>query len=122
MTRVVRYPDEPLADSIKRRNQMASRVAGRLGRWSHIWARRVISWNDHLNRLRNAESLVSRIYHWHGAAWLRAQRLEHGSAASAGRTRTRVPISMAVQPRWEESVKAAEILCPDAADSQRILA
>ena len=119
MTREVGYPDEQLANYIKRRNQMASRVAGRRGRWSHIWAKRVVALHDCMHRQRNAESLVSRIFHWHVAAWLREQRLEHGSTAGAGRTRTRIPISMPVQQRWEEGVAEAEILCPEAADSHR---
>ena len=120
MTREVRYPDEELASYIKRRNQMASRLAGRLGRWSHVWARRVVAWHDHLNRSRNAATLVARTFHWHGALWLRTQRLEHGTSALAGRTRTRIPVSMPVHTRWEESVRDAESTVPEAADSSRM--
>ena len=115
MTREPRYPEEELASYLRRRNQMASRLASKLGRWSHVWARRVVAWHDHLNRLRNAHTLVARVFHWHGAAWLRERRLEHGSIATAGRTRTRLPFSMPVHQRWEEGVAVAEALVPDAA-------
>ena len=67
---------------------MASRLAGKHGRWSRIWAKRVLEWRDDLERARNADHFVSRVYHWHGAQWLRQQRLQHGNVATSGRTRT----------------------------------
>ena len=102
MTREQRYPDEELARYIKRRNQMASRMARTHGRWSRTWAKRVLDWRDHLIRPRNEDHLVARVFSWHGAQWLRQQRLQHGCTATSGRTRTRLPISAVVHQRWEE--------------------
>ena len=113
LTPEVRWPDEELGMYIKRRNQMASRLAGGLGRWSRVWAKRVINWHDHLCRARNAKSLTSRIFLWHGAAWLREQRLLHGTSSIGGRTRTRLPVSAFVERRWEESVTDAEEAYPE---------
>ena len=107
MTREVRYPGEELGQYVRRRNQMASRLAGEHGRWSRLWANRLCTWRAHLLRERNEHVLVARVYIWRGAEYLRERRLQRGSLAVAGRTNTRLPQNASVLARWEEGCNVA---------------
>ena len=84
----------------------------RLGFWSEAWARRTVSWHEHVMRTTGVmRSLVM----FKNSDWLEAQRshfvVETGSSASrnsltAGRTGTRCNIGKP-QMRWQACIALA---------------
>ena len=67
-------------------------------RWSNEWHSRLDLWHQHLQR--HPEAWASRLYRYHGPAWLRQQRIDSNSiSAASGRTRTRATPGRAT-PRW----------------------
>ena len=108
LVREPRIPDESSGDYVRRRSTSANALSRRAGKWSRIWGSRVISWEEHMKRPRNGDSLCARLYEFYGASWLQDQRLLHGTSAVSGRTRTRVSEQRWVAQRWQLGVQYAK--------------
>ena len=50
------YEGEDPATFLRRRNRLAAVTARQQGKWSQVWARRVVDWSSHLQRDRNHSS------------------------------------------------------------------
>ena len=83
-----------------------------MGFWSESWARRQLSWHDHIMR---SEGVMKELLLWRNSDWLQAQRshfvASNGSASSrnsllAGRTGTRLHGGKP-QLRWDAGVALA---------------
>ena len=80
-----------------------------MGKWSLMWADRLLRWNDHLMCERNSWSWAAKLLVAQDSAWVRLQRAQFVCAARtllAGATGTRI-IAARPRPRWDESVDVA---------------
>ena len=93
---------EPPADYVTRRNLLASRIAGRAGRWYTHWFRKSLSWHRHLERQRDHESWAVQIASYRGEHWLEATRALSGT----NRPGTRVAVGPP-RRRWREGIAIA---------------
>ena len=113
-----RLPGEDLDSYCRRRARTANRAGAAGGHWSTLWAKRVVSWQDHLDR--HPEHLCSRLLKVQDANWLqhrRAQYVGSGMSAgrntpSAGRTGTRCTGGRP-QKRWDESIAVCKTMLND---------
>ena len=109
LVRITRDRAEDRKSYFGRRDQVCETLAEQSGRWSVLWADRLLRWSDHLRRERNAGSWASKLLRTEDAAWLRLQRLPFVCAARsllAGATATRV-LAERPKARWEEALDAA---------------
>ena len=107
---IPREAHEPF--EVQCRGRAARAVCNRIGLWSTSWAKRVVSWHDHVVRSECRDAINSKILKYHNNEWLLHKRSQWIAAnginsnritAFAGRTGTRLN-SGHPQPRWEEGV------------------
>ena len=95
-------PDASAVDFIRLRAREAGRLQREFGSWSKLWATKVISWNDHIQRERNHATWASQL------STLRTpQKLQQRRSQLGGRPQTRAQSGW-IQTRWFESILAAE--------------
>ena len=100
---------EDIDSYVKRRSATCGRVAHHWGRWSRLWAKDIIKWEEHIFRANDPKNWCLPLRQWHGEAWLRQQRFDNSAASHWGRTRTRAfPGHPAT--RWHEGVRAAQVI------------
>ena len=103
-----RLPSEPLDEYCRRRARIAGTHCRQHGTWSCRWARRILSWNSHLERARNAQTWPAQTLHYRGLLWLQEQRSKFSlTNVFAGRTGTR-GLPGCVHARWHEGVQRAK--------------
>ena len=100
-------PGEPPDVFFRRRARTAKLKCVAVGWWSSCWFKRAIAWDDHIRRLRNAQTWSASLVAWRGASWLQARRSERGASSLAGRTGTRA-LSGKVHVRWESGILHAK--------------
>ena len=108
---IPRGDSEDWVSFVRRRRRLARNLCSRIGTWSEAWARRVISWHEHVMR---GSWVLSDLIQWKNSEWLEEQRARFVSSNSlssrnslrAGRTGTRCNNGRP-QPRWEEGVALA---------------
>ena len=115
LMRIPREAYEPFEVWCRRRGRAARAVCSRIGLWSTSWAKRVVSWHDHVVRSECRDAINSKILKYHDNEWLLHKRSQwiatnginsNCITAFAGRTGTRLN-SGHPQPRWEEGVALA---------------
>ena len=99
-------PKHRSSDIVQRRHQIGGHLATACGRWSHAWARAVISWDDHVRRAHDDCAWSHVLLDWQPEEWLMWERLLH-SAFGESRTRSRAYRGR-VQQRWSAGVQLAE--------------
>ena len=103
-------PGEDPEAFVHRRNHAAAYEARQQGRWSNLWRKRVINWNEHCRRVQNQNSWASKALQYHGKSWLQEQRRLHAvgefSSLTPGRTCTR-SFPGIVHKRWHDGVDTA---------------
>ena len=97
---------EPYDAFIQRRHLIGGHLATACGRWSHAWARSVVSWDAHVRRAHDDAAWSHLLLEWHSEPWLMMQRWLH-SAPGQSRTKTRAYHGR-VQQRWVAGVALAE--------------
>ena len=86
-----------------RKRRAASTIAQRRGLWSAVQQKLAASWEDHVKRDRNRNSIAHVIYKHRDMQWRADRRLAMGSnSSSAGRLASR-SISH-VNARWQDAV------------------
>ena len=97
---------------VGRRRRLARNLVSTIGFWSEAWARRTVSWHEHVMR---TTGIMRSLVMFRNSDWLEAQRsqfvVETGSSASrnsltAGRTGTRCNIGKP-QMRWQAGIALA---------------
>ena len=96
---------------VRRRRHLARNLCCKIGLWSEAWARRVISWHEHILR---GGGVLRDLVMWKNSSWLEFQRSAWVTAGfstsrnslTAGRTGTRCNIGRP-QPRWEAGIALA---------------
>ena len=101
------FPGEAADAIFLRKARVAGRLVARMGSWSQLHFKRVLSWQTHLERTRNSVTPVAQLISFHGAEWLQQRGLAMQSpSVDAGRTGTRLlPGRVAV--RWHDGVRWA---------------
>ena len=98
---------------VRRRRRLARNLVSKIGFWSEAWARRTISWHEHVMR---TTGVMRSLVELRNSDWLEAQRaqfvVQTGSSASrnsltAGRTGTRCNIDRP-QMRWLAGINLAK--------------
>ena len=92
---IPRGDSEDWVSFVRRRRRLARNLCSRIGTWSEAWARRVISWHEHVMR---GSWVLSDLVQWKNLEWLEEQRARFVSSNSltsrntlrAGRTGTRL--------------------------------
>ena len=102
---LARVPGEPFDAFVQRRHMVGGRLATACGRWSHAWARSVVSWDEHVRRAHDNDAWSHLLVDWQSEEWLVLQRLMH-SAFGESRTRSR-SYHGHVQQRWSAGVHLA---------------
>ena len=82
-----------------------------VGFWSDLWAKRVMGWNDHIQRGETYNHICNSLIQFKNAQWLTHERSKWVAVSSfnsrntplAGRTGTRCNIG-GPQPRWEHGL------------------
>ena len=114
--KLVRNPYESAEQWSHRRNHIASQKTGERGRWSELWAKRVLNWDKHVH---HRPSFNRSLLRYHNENWLVSRRLlfvvqngtqESRNTPAAGRTGTRKNNGKP-QPRWEAGVALANAVC-----------
>ena len=99
----------------KRRGKAARQLCSKIGFWSIEWAKRVVSWHEHVQRSSKHNSIICKLVNYHNNDWLLQKRSQwvasSGGSSSrvtalAGRTGTRLNIGQP-QTRWDEGVALA---------------
>jgi hypothetical protein len=101
---------EPYDAFVQRRHIIGGHLASACGRWSHAWARSVISWDAHVQRAHDDGAWSHVLRDWRSGQWLILRRLLH-SALGESRTRSRTNRGR-VQQRWSAGVQLAEEFVP----------
>ena len=99
-------PGEDISAYTRRRSAASSRLATEWGRWSQLWAKDVLKWDQHISRAHDPGTWNEPLRQWHGKKWLHKQRFEHSTGGTFGRTRTRASPGHPAT-RWEEGVALA---------------
>jgi len=108
-------PLETVEGYCRRKNKLAAQLCAKIGRWSLLWAAKVVDWHAHVTRSEQYGSMTAKLVKYHDAQWLFHKRAcwvaEHASSSSrvtavAGRTGTRLNIGQP-QTRWEEGLALA---------------
>ena len=123
LMQVPRTEGEDWVGFVRRKRRVARDVCARLGFWSLDWAKKQISWHDHVMRhagplkdlllLRNHDWLLqqrSRFVPSFGSEFSRV-------SLAAGRTGTRLNIGKPAS-RWDASIELAKASLAGRADSQ----
>ena len=100
-----RWPCETLDVYSRRRMRAAATLARQQGDWGALHANRFTDWAEHLDSLRNHESLASIFFRWHGADLLEGRRRDPGVGGSL-RPGTRASSGF-LCARWDESLQKA---------------
>ena len=112
LSRIPKHDSEDWVGWIRRSRRLARNVCARIGFWSEAWARRTISWHEHVMR---HPGILKDLLLWHNSDWLQAMRAhfvaQNGSEYTrnsflAGRTGTRADGGRP-QPRWDEGITLA---------------
>ena len=98
-------PGEDLNDFFARRKLVAGKVATKRGKWSHRHIKRCLTWNEHLQRDRNAASWPAMLLNHRDADYLEALRALRDPAGRRRGTGTRT-IFGAPAARWQEALRA----------------
>ena len=96
-------PGEAAADYARRRAGFTASVVRFTGRWGQLWARAVVSWAEHLERPRNAETWAAKLANVRSPDELAARR------SLWGRPATRVGSGW-IKRRWWDGVPIAKEL------------
>ena len=110
---LLNYPRKPGMSNDKYfrdRGILAGRFASKHGRWSVLWASRVLSWHSHCMRAHDGLMWHKPVLQFHNALWLEQQRAEHGRGFIK-RTKTRL-FAGKVSVRWSECIENALEVCP----------
>eukprot|EP00969_Alexandrium_andersonii_P288496 12753949-Alexandrium_andersonii.AAC.1 len=102
MMRVPIYEHEGPAEYVRRRNHIASRLAGKSGRWSSHWFRKAVSWHRHLQRGHDHESWAVQLANHRGELWLEARRALSSTNRPGSRRMAGPP-----RKRWHEGIQMA---------------
>ena len=93
--------DEAVETFVRRRGRAAGREQAKLGRWSTLWAKAVIGWDNHLQRERNSKTWSAQLRLLSTPADLQQRR------CVLGRPQTRAQSGF-IRTRWFEAVEAAK--------------
>ena len=113
---------------MQRRAHIAGTHVSLHGRWSLVWARRVVTWQSHLERSRDRHVWAAHLLSVRNAQWLRLQRARHAPVISrslrpwtalAGRTATRATRGH-VAIRWEDGMLEAHEVVHDEKQRQHL--
>ena len=99
------YEPAPHADTTlfwRGRAKAAGNLANQSGRWSTLWAKAVVAWDDHLQRSRNSHSWANAITSLRDRDELAWRRASFG-----GRPRTRVEATWTCR-RWQDGLVEAK--------------
>ena len=102
LLRVGRRLGETPADFCRRRNRLAGDACAKLGRWSQVWRRRAVEWDDHIVRAHSPHSWPSLLRFFHDADWLNEQRFLRDPCGRRG-TNTRMSLGRP-NVRWHEGI------------------
>ena len=107
---------ESIDQYCRRRRREARNLASECCFWSTLWARRVIKWDEHVQRGVRHKHVVARFLNFQDANWLQRRRSEwvsadtpevHGrNSLTAGQTGTRLNVGRP-QVRWDVGVVVA---------------
>ena len=107
--RLPRRQNEDIHAYITHRGRHAAEGARRAGLWGLRCSARVLSWDEHLLRQRNAWAWAAMLRKWHDSSWLEQRRLAFGTGSvTAGRTGTRARAA-GVCARWESGLQLAKM-------------
>ena len=70
MRPVCPQPGEEISIYHRRRHLLHSRAAEQQGRWSKLWAKNVINWENHVTRAHDSGIWSLPLHDWHGEQWL----------------------------------------------------
>ena len=118
LLKCVRLDSEDIDTYDRRRKREARNFCSSQGLWSKIWAKRVISWHEHVIRTCSAPHSyphnVAVLLKYHDNSWLIQQRSawvgDNRNSVTAGRTSTRLNIGRP-QTRWHEGLEMCVLLC-----------
>ena len=100
---------------VRRRGRAARKLCVANGKWSALWFRRAVQWDEHLARPLNSNSWAAKLRMYRGRSWLMEQRSKFApSVASlaspasmlAGRTGTRAQAGK-VHMRFHDGIEYA---------------
>ena len=100
---------------VRRRGKAARKLCIANGKWSALWFRRAVQWDEHLARPLNSYSWAAKLRMYRGRSWLMEQRSKFASSVAslaspvsmvAGRTGTRA-MSGKVHMRFHDGIEYA---------------
>ena len=102
---IIRLPPtsgEGPVEYLRRRNRQATSIMNQYGKWSTRHCKRVVAWNDHLQRPRNQHSWAATLLKYRDEDWIDQQRRDN-STGTESRTCTRAAPGF-VAMRWHDGV------------------
>jgi hypothetical protein len=113
------WPEEAIADFVRRRTKTATAIADSTGRWMNRYLWRFVNWTAHLRRNSNGQSFNKALLEYQDSEWLKKRREQYvpifsinarAFTRTAGRTNTRAGVG-GPSTRWEKGYdNALEIL------------
>ena len=97
---IQKYATESPSEFAIRKNRFVSREIGKEDKWSVLWAKRVVSWSEHVSRNTAGACWSSAIAHFRDAADLASRRAQN----SSGRPQVRISAGF-TSKRWYESAE-----------------
>ena len=120
--------DEDIGEFVRRRNRRANTLCDDHGRWSHIWAQRVMSFDAHIGRNTSGQLWPAHLRFVRDSHWLMERRALflprtcsqlQGWTVFAGRTNTRRARG-GVPTRWHDGILESKQYLDDVRLTRRL--